>query len=58
MRLSSEWQGEGHEESGDADLEGGKLAGGDSMRRVSQGQEVAGEGDRAAEGEQVSEDRC
>ena len=52
--FSAKGQGDRHDESGYADLEGGELAGGDSVGGVGEGEEVAGEGDRAGEGEEVS----
>ncbi len=52
--LACQRQGEGHDDGGDADLKGSKLAGRDSMGGVGQGQEMAGEGDCAGEGQQVS----
>jgi len=54
VRFATEWEGDGHEDGGDSDLEGGKLAGGDAVGGVGDGEEMAGEGDGAGEGEEVS----
>ena len=55
MRLAAEWEGDGHDEGGDADLEGCELAGGDSVRGVGDGEEVSGEGDSADKCEEIAE---
>jgi len=52
--FSAQWQGDRHDERGYADLEGGELAGWDSVGCVGEGEEVAGEGDRTGQGEEVS----
>ncbi len=54
MRSSADRKSNGHDERGHADLEGGELAGGNPMRGVGQGEEVCGEGNRAAQSEDIS----
>ncbi len=55
VRSSPDWEGDGHDQGGCADLDGCKLAGGDPVRGVGEREEVPGEGYRAGQREQVAE---